>query len=463
MKHIFVINPAAGPKSSEEFVKNQLEAIGALDISEIYVTKGPKDATNFVRTRCAESPDEQLRFYACGGDGTLCEVVAGVVGFDNAEMTCYPCGSGNDYVKYYGGKDVFLDLKSLINSEATPVDLMKVCGRYSINITLLKICAGAGILLAEELGAELFIDSIHIHIGKQFGIGKLCNIQAANDSADSGGAALVVQQDDLIVVCGGNTCQTGLVFAVNSFLQGRAGTAELDDDIGILGDHIFQIPLGILGLVLGIQIGKASTGNQLVSCGSVVRGLGSGGSTFHIYIQRSNTNQTIFQKRIVLVIQVNENLCLFLAAKQTAQLGDFVSSGICIAQFDKVTGDTGILQNCDLILGGIILITKHSICAGGDHSFHIHLIPLAAGGNIVAFSQGAVSTNDAVGLAKGIQDGTQAGNIDYTLVYNGFSALSSLSRGLRGFASGLDSFRGGSCFHSFTSAGSKAQQYCESQ
>jgi len=134
MKHIFVINPAAGPRSSEEFIIKQLEAIGVADISETYVTKSPHDATDFVRKRCAESPDEQLRFYACGGDGTICEVVAGIVGFDNAEMSCYPCGSGNDYVKYYGGADAFLDLETLINSEAHPVDLMKVCGRYSINV-----------------------------------------------------------------------------------------------------------------------------------------------------------------------------------------------------------------------------------------------------------------------------------------------------------------------------------------
>ena len=134
MKHIFVINPAAGPKSSAEYIKERLAEIGASDISEIYITKGPKDATEFVRRRCTESPDEQLRFYSCGGDGTLCEVVAGIVGFDNAEMSCYPCGSGNDYVKYYGSSDVFLDLEALINSEASPVDLMKVCDRYSINV-----------------------------------------------------------------------------------------------------------------------------------------------------------------------------------------------------------------------------------------------------------------------------------------------------------------------------------------
>ena len=134
IKHIFVINPAAGPKSSEEVISKQLKSLGVADISEIYVTSAQRDATEFVRKRCMQSPNEQLRFYACGGDGTISEVVEGIVGFDNAEMSCYPCGSGNDYVKYYGGAAAFLDLETLINSEAHPVDLMKVCGRYSINV-----------------------------------------------------------------------------------------------------------------------------------------------------------------------------------------------------------------------------------------------------------------------------------------------------------------------------------------
>ena len=181
-------------------------------------------------------------------------------------------------------------------------------------------------------------------------------------------------------------------------------------------------------------------------CGGVVGGLGSGGSTFHIYIQSGNTSQTLFQKCIVLVVQVNEDLGLILAGEQLAQLGHFGSSGVSIAQLDEVAGDTSILQRSDLIFCGIILIAKHSICAGGDHSFHIHLIPLAAGGNIVGFRQRTVSTDDAVGFAKGIQDSTQAGNIDHTLVYSGFSGLRCFRSGLGGFSGGLSSFRSRSSF-----------------
>lgn len=135
MKHIFVVNPAAGPVSALDEIKTKLEQIGALDNSEIYVTKGQLDAVDFVRRRAAEEPNETLRFYACGGDGTLNEVASGVAECNNAELSCYPCGSGNDYVKCYGGKEAFMDLKALMATEAEPVDLMKVCGRFGINIT----------------------------------------------------------------------------------------------------------------------------------------------------------------------------------------------------------------------------------------------------------------------------------------------------------------------------------------
>ena len=134
VKHIFIVNPEAGPTSPLEDIKRKLESIGKLEESEIYVTKSPQDATDFVSSRLKEESDEILRFYACGGDGTISEVASGAVGYDNAEISCYPTGSGNDYVKCFGGKPYFSDLEALMNSEAEPVDLMSVCGRYSINV-----------------------------------------------------------------------------------------------------------------------------------------------------------------------------------------------------------------------------------------------------------------------------------------------------------------------------------------
>ena len=137
MKHIFIYNPTAGKDNSKRIAALQ-EKMSA-DYShlqyEFYPTKAAKDATAYVRSRCEAEPLEQLRFYACGGDGTANEVLHGIVGFDNASMTCFPCGSGNDYVKYYGGADRFLDIDALLAGEEKLVDIMRVNDRYSINVT----------------------------------------------------------------------------------------------------------------------------------------------------------------------------------------------------------------------------------------------------------------------------------------------------------------------------------------
>ena len=140
MKHIFVINPAAGKKDSSEDIMRAVAAIPGYDC-EFYVTQGPRDATRYVKTWLEEHNGVQARFYACGGDGTLNEVVNGVVGFDNASVGMYPSGSGDDFVKYYGGRDNFLDFKKLLDAPEDEIDLLTVDNgkpgefRYSINIT----------------------------------------------------------------------------------------------------------------------------------------------------------------------------------------------------------------------------------------------------------------------------------------------------------------------------------------
>ena len=137
MKHIFVYNPIAG-KDTNAVARELRERMHRYDgrlSYEFYATKSPGDATDYVRARCESEPTEELRFYACGGDGTANEVMQGVVGHENASMTCYPCGSGNDYVKYYGGAARFLDLEGLLTGEERRVDLMRIGNNYSMNVT----------------------------------------------------------------------------------------------------------------------------------------------------------------------------------------------------------------------------------------------------------------------------------------------------------------------------------------
>ena len=134
MKHIFVINPAAGKLNSYDAIREALDAMESKVDYELYRTQAPGDATAYIREYC-RTHEERVRFYACGGDGTLNEVVNGVVGFPHASLGCYPCGSGNDFVKYYGGKKHFLNVEAIVNAKEEYIDLMRVGNKYSINAT----------------------------------------------------------------------------------------------------------------------------------------------------------------------------------------------------------------------------------------------------------------------------------------------------------------------------------------
>lgn len=131
-KHIFIVNPVAGKKDNTAYIKETLDSIPSFEY-ELYSTKEVGDATKYVHNMCKENPDLDLRFYACGGDGTINEVVSGLIGYPNVSFTCFPCGSGNDFIKATADKD-FTDIKNLIDADERKIDLIKVNGHNSINI-----------------------------------------------------------------------------------------------------------------------------------------------------------------------------------------------------------------------------------------------------------------------------------------------------------------------------------------
>ena len=133
MKHILIVNPAAGKTNALPHIREEVASLAEKYDVTVYETTGKGDATEAVRRMADERKDEAVRFYACGGDGTLNEVVAGAYGKANASVSCYPCGSGNDFVKYYGGAAHFLSLAELFEGEEREVDLITDGERYAIN------------------------------------------------------------------------------------------------------------------------------------------------------------------------------------------------------------------------------------------------------------------------------------------------------------------------------------------
>lgn len=135
MKHVFVINPIAGFENSFNKLSTSLQQYKDKYDITIYVTSSVKDATEFSKEFALKHSDEEIRFYSCGGDGTLFEIVNGIAGLENASITCYPCGSGNDFVKSVGGIEKYRNIEKLFNAKNHKVDLISVNGIYGLNVT----------------------------------------------------------------------------------------------------------------------------------------------------------------------------------------------------------------------------------------------------------------------------------------------------------------------------------------
>lgn len=129
MKHLFIVNPVAGGKDRREYVAEQarLALEGSEDAYELYVTTAPMDACAKIAAEAASG--EELRVYACGGDGTLNECVNGAAGRSNVAVTHFPCGTGNDFIKMFGEeKTRFSDLADLVHGEVRPFDIIECAG-----------------------------------------------------------------------------------------------------------------------------------------------------------------------------------------------------------------------------------------------------------------------------------------------------------------------------------------------
>ena len=94
MKHLFIINPAAGSRDrTKEYSVTIHDICSARGLDyRIEVSKAPGECTRIARE--AARTGEAVRIYACGGDGTLNEVAAGAAGYPNAAVTVFSGGSG---------------------------------------------------------------------------------------------------------------------------------------------------------------------------------------------------------------------------------------------------------------------------------------------------------------------------------------------------------------------------------
>ena len=133
MKHLFIVNPAAGKGRAINIVPKIHALFENMDEPYfIELTKGNGDATEIAR-RYTSTDD--YRVYSVGGDGTLNEVLNGMID-SNSSLADLPLGSGNDFIKSIcknGYGDDILE-KTVFGTEQF-IDVGKINDRYFLNIS----------------------------------------------------------------------------------------------------------------------------------------------------------------------------------------------------------------------------------------------------------------------------------------------------------------------------------------
>ena len=131
VKHLFLLNPKAGKRDDTAELRSLIEELcGARGLDyRVELTEYRGHAEKLARE--AAQSGEEVRIYACGGDGTLNEVVNGAAGYPNAAVTMIPRGSGDDFVRIFSEPSAFSDVGRLMDPDEAVFDVIRVNDRLS--------------------------------------------------------------------------------------------------------------------------------------------------------------------------------------------------------------------------------------------------------------------------------------------------------------------------------------------
>ncbi|MBQ6048256.1 MAG: hypothetical protein IJL40_02895, partial [Oscillospiraceae bacterium] len=210
MKYVFIANPNAGKGQAVELLRSEIEKLPQKADCEILETEGILHATRLVKEWAAAHPGEEARFIACGGDGTINEVFSGAIGLRNVSVSVFPCGSGNDFVKVFGGMEKFSDLRKILEAPVQKLDVLKANDRYCINV----LNFGFDTMVAKTMNERRDVRGYGKQSDYYFGIAKAF-FTAMKTKATVAADGEVINPDGLLTLCTlGNGQYVGGAFKV---------------------------------------------------------------------------------------------------------------------------------------------------------------------------------------------------------------------------------------------------------
>jgi diacylglycerol kinase (ATP) len=165
MKHIFIVNPVSGHGKSKQIIpwihSYFQENPGQY---EVLMTQSHGHATELTHQY---SQADDVCVYACGGDGTVNEVLNGLQ--DGVTMALIPTGTGNDFTRMFEYPKWKLKqiLYKTIEGKEVMVDYGLIDDRRFMNCATMGFDADIN-LKAEKLGKKLPIPSKLVYIASIF-------------------------------------------------------------------------------------------------------------------------------------------------------------------------------------------------------------------------------------------------------------------------------------------------------
>lgn len=137
MKYYFIINPVAGKLDATTDltpeIRRAARMCGIRD-EDLIIQKTQRPGHGVLLARQAAQSGEPVRLYAVGGDGTFNEVLRGAMPYPNAAVGVLPYGSGNDFLRNFGTKEEFRDIRDQIKGGVIPIDMMRTENSYAAAI-----------------------------------------------------------------------------------------------------------------------------------------------------------------------------------------------------------------------------------------------------------------------------------------------------------------------------------------
>lgn len=132
-KLLFIINPKAGRTTIKGKLYDIIEQFAESGYQiVVHPTQGPNDATRIV----VEEGDDYDLIVAAGGDGTLDNVVTGmIVGDINAPLGYIPSGTTNDFARSLDiPREALIAAEHIVNGMPFPIDVGEFNGDYFVYV-----------------------------------------------------------------------------------------------------------------------------------------------------------------------------------------------------------------------------------------------------------------------------------------------------------------------------------------